>query len=145
MKQITTRTNGSKRVSTIFKDPSKTDQSQKKATDVNEIVAKYKKTGQITHIRENQGVYADVSNIPDLIGALEQVEKASLAFDSLPATLRKKLNNDPTQFIEYLKDPANNDEAIKLGLIKPKESSPVENGEQTSVSASEQKSKTSEK
>lgn len=108
--------NGRKRVFTENKEPSMTDQSQKKQCDINVIIAKYRKTGQLDHVKVRQGLYQDVSNIPDLIGAYEAVAKAQEAFDSIPANLRKRLNNDPVQFMEYLQDPANDQEAVRLGI-----------------------------
>jgi len=119
MKTITIRPDGSKDVSTINNEPSKTDQQWKKSCDVNEIVKRYIKTGQITHTRASQAQYADVSQIPDLLTALNQVQSASDAFQTLPSQLRKKLNNSPLEFIEYLKDSKNDPEAIALGLKNP--------------------------
>lgn len=121
MKQIQVRENGTKRVVTITNEQSLTDQSQKKACDINEIVRRYKKTGQLTHTTERQPLYQDVSKIPDLIGALEQVTKAQEAFMSIPSQLRKRLNNDPANLIEYLNDSKNDEEAIKLGIKVKKE------------------------
>ena len=116
MKQIQIRENGTKRVATINTLPSKTDQSFKDECDVNNIIAKFNKTGQISHLTKRQGQYADVANIPDLHTASIQVQEAGQAFKDLPAILRKKFNHDPINMIEYLQDPANDEEAVKLGL-----------------------------
>lgn len=117
MKKIEVRPNGSRRVYTVNNLPSKTDQSFKKECDVNEIMRKYLKTGQMAHLRGMQGTYADVSEIGDLQECVQKVQLAQEAFNSLPATLRNKLNNDPSKFIEYLNDPKNVDEAVELGLM----------------------------
>jgi len=116
MKKIEIRPNGTKRVYTENTQPSKTDQQWKKSCDVNEIVTKYKRTGQLSHVRSQQATYQDVSEIPDLLTSLTQVQKAKDAFLTVPAELRKKLDNDPVNFIEYLNDPKNDSEAIKYGL-----------------------------
>lgn len=116
MKIIETRPNGTKRVYTKNDQPSKTDQSFKMDCDVNFIVNKFTKTGQITHLAKNQGQYADVSEIPDLAGALATVTHAQLTFDSLPAELRVRFGNSPVEMVNFLKDPANLEESIKLGL-----------------------------
>lgn len=63
MKLIEIRENGSKRVVTINEEPSKTDQSFAKQVNINNIMARYIKTGQLTHLRNQQGVYADMSEI----------------------------------------------------------------------------------
>jgi hypothetical protein len=41
---------------------------------------------------------------------------ANDAFMTLPAELRYKFNNDPQNFISYLQDPKNDEEAIKYGF-----------------------------
>lgn len=116
MKKIEIRPNGTKRVHTVNAEPSKTDQQWKKSCDVNEIVTKYKRTGQLSHVRSQQPVYQDVSQITDLLTSLTQVQKAKDAFLTVPAELRKKLDNDPVNFIEYLNNPDNDVEAQKYGL-----------------------------
>jgi len=116
MKVITVRPDGSRRVVTRNTEPSLTDQSQAKACDVNQIMIRYKKTGQVTHLAKNQGVYADVSEIPDLTEALNKVSAATAAFETVPAYIRKLVDNDPVKFIEFLQNPQNDDLAIKLGL-----------------------------
>ncbi|AZL82952.1 internal scaffolding protein [Apis mellifera associated microvirus 25] len=123
---ITRRPNGTKRIQTINEEPSKTEQSFQKECDVNEIIRKYMKTGQITHMARNQGSYADVSEIPDLHSAMIQVSQAQQAFDSLPAELRKRFGNSPVAMVEFLQNPKNDEEAIELGL-KTKKPGLVEN------------------
>ncbi|QXP08472.1 MAG: internal scaffolding protein [Arizlama microvirus] len=108
------------RVATINDQPSKTDQSMKEQCDVNNIVRKFKRTGQVSHLSQKQGQYADVSEISDLLSATTKVAQAQDAFMTLPAALRKKLNNNPAELISWLNDPKNDDEAIKLGIKERK-------------------------
>lgn len=116
MKVIEVRSNGTKRVSTINNEVSRTDQSYKDDCDVNKIIARAMKTGQISHLSKYRGQYADVSQITDLQGAMEAVQKANEAFMTIPAQLRKRFGNDPQEFIKYLQDPSNIEESIQLGL-----------------------------
>lgn len=110
-----------KRVKTFFpENDDRTDQSFKEECDVNNIVSKFSKTGAITHISRIQGVYADLTEVTDLLAMKETVQMAQNAFDALPSSLRNKLNNDPSQFIEYLNDPKNSEELISLGILTPK-------------------------
>lgn len=121
MKVIERRPNGSKRVYTINDEPSKTDPSFQKDCDVNEIMRKMLKGQAVTHLAKYQGSFEDVSNIPDLDQALEQVSKAQAAFDELPATLRRRFGNSPVEMVNFLADPDNYDESVKLGLrTRPK-------------------------
>lgn len=108
--------NTTKMVETINDEPSKTDQSQAAETDVNNIVEKYNRTGQITHLAKHQGQFLDVSNIENLYEATLHVKAAESAFAELPAHLREKFNNEPINMIEFLQDSKNDDEAIELGL-----------------------------
>lgn len=120
-KHIILRKNGSRQVITVNHSPSKTDQSWKKDTDVNEIMRKFQKTGQITHLSTIQERYGDVSDVPDLDVAMQQIEDAQSAFMAMPSALRKKFNNDPADMINWLQDPRNDEEAITLGLKSRRE------------------------
>lgn len=117
-KEISIRANGTKRVRTINTLLSKTQKQWKDDVDVNKIMARYKKTGQINHLRNAaEGVYADLTELPDLLTAKLQIQQAELTFAQIPASTRAIFNNDPLQLISYLKDPKNHEEAIKLGLM----------------------------
>lgn len=111
------RPNGSKRVYTNNTLPSKTDQQWKEDCDVNTIIAKFRKTGHVSHVAKGTGRYADVSAIPDLLDAMEQVHAAKHAFQMQPAKVRNYFSNSPNNMLEFLKDPNNKEKAIELGLI----------------------------
>ena len=117
MKVIELRSNGTKRVYTVNNEPSMTDQQFKDDCDVNFIVDKFTKTGHLTHLAKFQGMYADVSEIPDLAEAIQTVTIAQTAFDALPAELRSRFGNSPVNMVEFINDVNNKEEAIKLGLI----------------------------
>lgn len=116
-----------RRVYTLNEEPSLTDQSQAKEADINEIIRKFERTGQITHLAKNRGLYADLTLLTDLQTAMEQVKFAEEAFMTIPADIRAKFQNDPNQLISFLANPANDEEAIKLGLKEPKKQ--VDQGE----------------
>lgn len=107
-------------VGTVNTEPSLTDQSQLKETDVNYIYNKYLKTGEINFIKANVGAYADLTAITDYAEMLMTIQHANETFMSLPAELRTKFDNNAENFITYLQDPKNDDEAIKYGLKIPK-------------------------
>ena len=142
MKIITKRSNGTIRVTTKNIEPSRTDTSFKAQCDVNNIISKWKKTGQINHLNTNQGQYADYSDLPDLQTALTTVIQATKTFEQLPANVRKYFSNDPVEMYNFLQDPQNDSEAIRLGL---KTSRIVPNPEETSESASAPKNKKNKK
>lgn len=96
---------------------SRTKQSQEPATNINNIVAKYMKTGQLTHISETLGQYRDVSGLPDLHEAMNLVAAAQSSFNELPAAIRKRVGHDVANFLPFIDDPANLEECVELGLL----------------------------
>lgn len=134
MKIIQLRKNGTRRVFTNNKEISKTDQSFVKECDINEIIKKFNKTGQIAHLAKNQGAFADISEIPDLLEAMSTVTTAQQTFNFLPAELRKRFGNSPVEMVNFLQDTRNDEEAIKLGLkVRKKTSTSVPTREEPPV------------
>lgn len=103
-----------------FSGNSMTKQSFKNECDINGIMAKFEKTGIIEHARNYQGDYTDCINISDYHTAHNQILAAQDAFASLPASIRKKFENDPYAFISFAQDPANHQEMVDLGLAYAK-------------------------
>ncbi len=93
-----------------------TQQQFKAECDVNNILAKYKRTGMLTHIHKHQGNFGDFSSIEDYQTSLGKLMQAQQNFESLPSELRAKFENDPAKLISFLSDEKNNAEAVKLGL-----------------------------
>jgi len=108
-----------RRVQLICKDPSRTKQSEKDKCDVNNIMAKYLRTGQITHLARRRGVFADVSNVGDFREALDTVSRGRAMFAALDSDTRGKFGNDPGLFLEFASNPVNADELRKMGVLPP--------------------------
>lgn len=123
-KLISRRPDGSIRVVTVNEDPDMCQQQFKEDCDVNLIMEKFLKTGQITHTRP-PGYYMDLVDLPDYQESLNAVIEAGNRFMELPAKIRLKFDNDPGKFIAYLENPENDKEAISLGLKVPVEKDPV--------------------
>lgn len=62
--------------------------------------------------------FGDFSNPGDFRDAMERVRAAENAFASLPAKLRDRFNNNPQKLLAFVNDPDNDEEAVKLGLLK---------------------------
>jgi phage internal scaffolding protein len=104
--------------------PSKTQQDQAAGVEINLIMARYLKTGELTHIKENPR-YGDFSNITNYQDALDNVFEAQEDFAKLPSKLRDMFNNEPAHLLEFLSDPKNKEQAQELGLIaKPIKNEP---------------------
>lgn len=118
MLKITKRPNGTLRVQHEFPDaPSKVQQQFKDEVDINRIMKKYSKGIPVTHLNRGAGFYADFSEVKDYASALHSLAKAQSSFMELPSKLRSRFGNDPAQLLDFLSDPSNRDEAVKLGLV----------------------------
>lgn len=85
--------------------PSRTKQSFKNETDINLIMARYVKTGQLPALVKQNPKYGDFSTVPDYQTALDTVMRAEEAFAALPAKVRKACDNDPAVFLDRVTDP----------------------------------------
>lgn len=102
-------------------EPSRTRQEFAEDCDINNIMAKYETTGFLPqNVNTREPAYLDLSNTPTrLQDALALVEEAQTAFMTLPAEIRRDLDNSPINFVEWAQDPANADTLRKYGLAKP--------------------------
>jgi len=107
--------------------PGRTKQSHKDECDINYIMRKFEKTGQLPDMIKSNPSYGDFSNVPDYQAALGMVEHAKEQFNALSAKVRARFNNDPSQFLAFATDPRNGAEMVKLGLAKARpKAKPVE-------------------
>lgn len=110
--------NGRRRCVQTFDKPSRTRQTEKDSSDINNIMRKYEKTGQLDQLRSKNPSYGDFSSIPDYQEGLNTVLRAQSQFNSLPARIRRRFDNDPKRLLAFVADPANREEMVTLGLIK---------------------------
>lgn len=107
---------GEKPVGIIFERPSLAQQHFREECDINAIVRRYLQTGVLEHQSDAPVFYGDVSELPlTLTEAYAAVERAESAFMSLPSEVRKSINNDPAQLVDWIVN--NRDMAAKFGLI----------------------------
>ena len=124
MQVITKRKNGTRRVAIDFtNDVSMTKQSFKEECDINNILAKYKKTGLLDHVNNYQGDYTDVTSMGDYHQSQNMVIQANETFMSLPAEIRTQFANDPGQFLDFVENPDNKLAMEEMGLLKPSQKS----------------------
>ena len=94
-----------------------TEQSHKKECDVNQIIKKYDKTGLIQHVSRFEAKYGDTRGV-DFKAAMDLIAGAESSFETLPAKVRKRFKNSPKEMLDFMDDPKNREEAVKLGLIR---------------------------
>lgn len=100
-----------------FTDPTLAQQHFKDECDVNNILRKYEATGLVTHVANGTPSYGDFSSVLEFQQAQNILIEAQDAFDALPASLRKRFDNDPAFMLEFIENPDNREEAEKLGLL----------------------------
>lgn len=100
--------------------PSMTRQSEMDGCDIHNILKQFSQQGFEDLVRQNaaRGQYADLTSLPDYQEALNTVMAANQAFAALPSQVRDRFHNNPQEFVEFLANPANQDEAIRLGLAE---------------------------
>lgn len=99
--------------------PEMTKQEFKLECDINTIINNYMRTGDEALLRKVRPYYGDVSKLPkNFHESLVQIQQAQEAFDTLPAKIRSKFNNDPGELLGFIMDPKNKDQAIELGIFE---------------------------
>jgi len=109
-----------KRVQIDCSKPVLTDQSGKKAADINNIMAQYAKTGLLPETRDRIAQYVDNTNTPSLEQAHELITNARNLFLELPAPVRKLMDNNPANLVEFISNPENREYLEKHGVLNKK-------------------------
>lgn len=104
-----------RRVRVVNHEPSQTKQSFTQECDINQIMAKFQKTGAIDHLAKHQDQYG-FANSQSFHEAMNIVSTAKSMFQELPSSIRRKFENDPAKFLDFVEDPDNHDELVTLGL-----------------------------
>lgn len=101
--------------------PSLTMQEFKDECDINKILAGFNNTGILPPSQQ-----LDSTRVPEFINLadmpsspqeyFEIYQEAMQSFDSLPISIRERFNHDKMAFIEYVANPQNSDELVRLGL-----------------------------
>jgi len=95
----------------------RTKQSFKDECDINVILRRFLKTGQLDLANRLEPRYGDCTGI-EFQNAVNTVAAAKSLFAELPAQLRARFENEPAKFLDFVQDDRNEDEARKLGLLK---------------------------
>lgn len=100
--------------------PSMTKQSFKDECDVNNIMARFERTGVLDFVNEHEARYGDATAL-DYQVAMQTVALANSMFEDMPAKLRAEFRNDPAEFLAFIENPANLEKSYEMGLRKRKE------------------------
>lgn len=102
----------------ITTGPGKAKQEFKDECDINRIMAGWRKTGVASHENYNPPNYGDYSNVQDYLDAQLLCKEADSRFKELTSDVRDRMGNDPATLLAFMADPANQDEAVALGLAE---------------------------
>lgn len=113
----------SSRVSIENTEPTLTKQCFREECDINNILKKYNRQMSGNFFETNagyfNGLFDDVSAVPDYQSALHQMSEARGVFEAMPSNVRRRFNNDPAEMLDFLSNSANRDEASSLGFLVP--------------------------
>ncbi len=100
--------------------PGRTKQEFGDESNINNIINRYKKTGELVNVREHLAQYRDMRNIPDLGTILQIGADARSAFEELPNAVRKACGHDVANFNAFVTDPENREFCEQQGLFVPR-------------------------
>jgi phage internal scaffolding protein len=98
-----------------------TQQHFKDECDVINIIKKHDRNGIIEHVQRGQARYGDFSEVAGYREALDLIRDAQDEFMTIPSDIRKKFDNDPGKFYEFVSNPDNKEELKQMGFIEPHE------------------------
>lgn len=86
--------------------------------DMKNVIRTVRRSGQVPTVSK-QMYDGDMSEIPDLMTALNSVRTAEEQFLKFPAKIRERFGHQINKFMEFVNNPKENmDEGIKLGIFQ---------------------------
>ncbi len=104
------------RVQLSFPKKGRTKQSFIEECNINNIIAKYQKTGALAHVNRHGADYGFATS-DDFATSMRIITQAQDMFDGLPSSIRNRFANDPAQFLDFVQDANNEQEMQDLGLL----------------------------
>ena len=98
-----------------------TQQHFQEECDILNIIKRHDRNGIIEHVQRGQARYGDFSEVSDYREALDLVQDANNEFMKIPSDIRKKFNNNPGEFLNFVNNPDNEEEMQQMGFVKKTE------------------------
>lgn len=103
---------------TINDEPTLTQQHFAESADINVLARRFGlDKGPIPPVALNPDYFGDLSDVPDLRTALDIINDAREKFNQLDPKLRGRFHNSMAELWDFIHDPDNADEAVRLGLL----------------------------
>lgn len=99
--------------------PSMTRQEFSEECDINSLMARYEKAGGMWPFAMNNQppAYLDLTGVPtDFREMIDYLAEADRQFMTLPAHIRRDMDNDPVKFVEFATNPENLGKMQEWGL-----------------------------
>lgn len=101
------------------------EQSHKDEVNINNIVKRAGGMELIAKVNALKDWKFDDVTSNDFQENMNAIIKARDTFADVPSEIRKKFDNDPAKFMDFVRNPANIQEMIDLGLSKAPEEVPI--------------------
>lgn len=108
-------------------DPGMTQQAPAEEQDINVIMKRFgvKDGSVLPRWEDPKAIYGDYSEMPsDRVEAQEYLRQGEVAFATLPADIRVRFQSG-AKLHNWLYDPNNFDEAVKIGLLTQRPATPA--------------------
>jgi len=104
-------------IPSVNEEESRVKQAFRKECNINTIVQKARK-GQVVSVNRKQPMFGDFTKAVDFQEMQNQIIDARAAFMQLPSKIRERFQNDPAKLLQFMENPENHEEAIRLGLLE---------------------------
>lgn len=109
---------GQRRSQITFNGTGKTRQEFKDESDINNIMARYMRTGLIDNVTTKLPQFADVDG-QTFTEAMQIVAESQSLFAELPSSVRVEFDNDPAKFLDFVHNSENAPRMAEMGLLRP--------------------------
>lgn len=107
-------------------DATLTQQHQAEEADINNIIARFVRTGEMPSVSTRVPLNEDVSEYGTYHEVLSAMKSAQARFYELPEAIRARFGDNPEELMQFLDEDENREEAEKLGLVVRKEAAASE-------------------
>lgn len=98
----------------------RTNQAMKESCDINQILARFRKTGIIEHVAKYRPEYSKITHL-DFEESFKTVKRARKMFQELPAEIRKNFHNEVENFLQFMENPENHSVEALMATTQSRE------------------------
>ena len=104
------------KVKSVQFEPSKTNQDFAKEVEINNIMDRFTRTGELPMNISSTLVYGDFTQNSDFMSTLNRIKQGKDLFHEINAKLDNKFN-DPQELSDFMSDPKNEKQLQQLGIF----------------------------